>query len=431
MKSETIRKTWPRVRQIVKDGTLRYIVDGRYTNHVTKTKEGSLMWRSTKEDAITLAQELESTRYEGGSLTTEEKNAFIYFRNRCVALEVPVNEALEKALRFYNKKEIKKTERETISELAEQWYQERSTGKGGRVKMPRPATLVEMFHTKKILCDKWGHLKYSSLDKKDIKAFCDSIPHPRTAKKWRVRISGFCNWVIDSGLAYGNGNPARNIKDAQLSKKLPEILTADVAKKLIRECESNERFLPLVHYVAISLWAGLRPKECERITWKNIDLWDKPQLGGKYGATWGAIKIEHTVAKNRRARFVTINETLARFLKAYSDVPIFTPKNHRKRYEALRKKLGYEYGEKRNEQTKWQHDCLRHSYATYHLAKHQDEAGLAFLMGNSVTVIKDFYYRPTPEHLTNEYWNVLPLKELPPPPTSETSAEIKQIAQSQ
>jgi integrase len=57
----------------------------------------------------------------------------------------------------------------------------------------------------------------------------------------------------------------------------------------------------------------------------------------------------------------------------------------------------------------WPSNALRHSYASYHLAKFQDSAALALQMGHSTTAMLFAHYREvvTPAD-AEEYWAILP-----------------------
>lgn len=365
--------------------------------------------RGSKEEATALAQQIAEERADGGVITAEERAAFIYFRNRCLALNVNLRDALDKAVSRYEQGERRKNERATIAELANEWYEERVSGNGGRVKVPRPATIREMKQTRNLLIAKWGGLRYATLKKQDLKEFIDSVKHPTTAKKWRARISGWANWVIDSGYAYGAGNPVKNIKTAKADENVPEIVSAEEATKLIRLCEQQEQLRPLIHQITLGLFAGVRPTECERLSWEDITIWKEPNQS-KWGEVWGEINIKSGVAKTRRQRRVEINATLVKFLQRYGTTDIFTKTNHRKRIHRLRVTAGYAYGEEITGKKRYTPDLLRHSYASFWLARHHDEAGLAFRMGNSVEVVRKYYVRPMANYQTEEYWAIEPME---------------------
>jgi integrase len=63
---------------------------------------------------------------------------------------------------------------------------------------------------------------------------------------------------------------------------------------------------------------------------------------------------------------------------------------------------------------KWPTNALRHSFASYRLAKFQDAPALALQMGHTATAMLFSHYR---EVVTLEqaeaYWSILPTQDLP------------------
>jgi integrase len=62
---------------------------------------------------------------------------------------------------------------------------------------------------------------------------------------------------------------------------------------------------------------------------------------------------------------------------------------------------------------KWASNGLRHSFASYHLAKHSDFNGLALQLGHRTTKMLFDHYREVVTPLEAErYWQIRPSKEL-------------------
>ena len=76
------------------------------------------------------------------------------------------------------------------------------------------------------------------------------------------------------------------------------------------------------------------------------------------------------------------------------------PANARKLIDAARIRSGFE---------KWPSNALRHSFASYFLAKFQDAAALALQMGHTTTGMIFTHYREVvaPEH-ADAYWQIVP-----------------------
>lgn len=108
------------------------------------------------------------------------------------------------------------------------------------------------------------------------------------------------------------------------------------------------------------------------LKWENF-LWKKSK-----------IDLPAEVAKDGRRRFVPICDTAMAWL---------APWRHSKGRVVPNKRMDRRTG-KWAEDAKldcWRNDALRHSYASYRLAKTQDIAALSLEMGNSVKMIHDHY----------------------------------------
>jgi site-specific recombinase XerD len=57
---------------------------------------------------------------------------------------------------------------------------------------------------------------------------------------------------------------------------------------------------------------------------------------------------------------------------------------------------------------KWPHNALRHSFASYHLAKHGDATKTAFQMGNDPVVVHQSYKALVSNGDVERYWSLRP-----------------------
>ena len=95
-------------------------------------------------------------------------------------------------------------------------------------------------------------------------------------------------------------------------------------------------------------------------------------------------------AKTRRRRLVKISANLAEWLKPLA----------RENGPVICEKSGVE----------WKKNGMRHSYASYHLSKHEDANSTALQLGHANTEMLFSHYRELvhPEDAT-EYWNLAPM----------------------
>ena len=140
----------------------------------------------------------------------------------------------------------------------------------------------------------------------------------------------------------------------------------------------------MIPYLAIGLFAGVRPLEIQRLQQQDI--------------TDQYIEITAAKAKTRKRRLVSLSNNLKLWLRLGGDLP---PINKPKRLSRILQKAGLE----------WKPDIMRHSYASYHLAFHQSADKTALEMGHRDTQMLFRHYR---ELVTKkdaiEYWNIQPEK---------------------
>ncbi len=144
---------------------------------------------------------------------------------------------------------------------------------------------------------------------------------------------------------------------------------------------------------ALLLFAGVRPAELTRLTWANIRD--------------GFIHITPAIAKTQQVRNIEMEPTLAAWLACTGthrpEDSICPPNWLRKRQEAV-KAAGLQ----------GRTDTARHSYATYHLARHKDVNALKANLGHSKgsdTLFIHYRAAATPAD-AERYWAILPSANL-------------------
>jgi integrase len=403
-KNEPLRKVFPRVRQLYKDGAQRFVCDSRKKGYPLGKQE----WFSSATDALNRAREIADSLVKGNILTDEERTQFLYYKQLFAATSWTMTEALDKAYRYATNKAERNESTETISDIVKLWIAFKRKGEFSAV---RPVTLREIEHTGKVITARWGGLKIESLTKDHIETFIGEMECGYATKKnWRVKVSGFLNWCIAQG--YRKSNPAKYILIKSDGTDLPRIVEFAQVVKMLEIAQNEVRFRPLINYCAVGFFAGLRPFEINRTSWGNITLRDKP-TSDDFGEKWGDIHVTREATKTKTPRYVPICTTLARFLHAYRDVPIYPKKNFRRLFTALRERVGYEF----NSETgglKWPPDGMRHSYASFWLAVHKNKPALAEYMGNSVDVIRRHYSKGMPVEEAEPYWKISPVITLNP-----------------
>jgi integrase len=182
-------------------------------------------------------------------------------------------------------------------------------------------------------------------------------------------------------------NPVDSIDAVKKVDKPVEILkVAELARLL--DCATPE-VLPLI---AIGAFAGVRTAELLRLDWKDADL------------TRGFLNVDAEKSKSARRRLIKMEPCLIAWLSPYAGkTGLILPVNVFQYLHLVRQTC------KAAGITAWPKNGLRHSFASYHLAKHQDAPRLALDMGHVSPHMIFNHYREivTPEE-AERYWQIFP-----------------------
>ena len=143
--------------------------------------------------------------------------------------------------------------------------------------------------------------------------------------------------------------------------------------------------------ITIGLFAGLRSCELKQIKWEEINL------------STGNIEVTAEKSKSRRRRLVTVSPNLLAWLKPFAhEHGLVLPPNWYGRLRRLKELANIQ---------DWPDNAMRHSFASYHYARHQSADKTAFQLGHQDTKILFEHYR---ELVTREeakrYWSLFPDK---------------------
>ena len=174
-------------------------------------------------------------------------------------------------------------------------------------------------------------------------------------------------------------NPAGRVDLAHVQAPEVSVLNADQLLLLLtKAAELDPDLCPLV---AIEAFAGVRPAEAEKLTWRDFDLDDN------------VLTVPAAVAKTRRARHIGMHTTLRAWLDWHVERggessglvmrPIKTPL--RRRLSKVRKAAGID---------PWPQDCLRHTFASAALAAGwRDIGGLCLDLGHTSQAMLHKHYQ--------------------------------------
>lgn len=202
------------------------------------------------------------------------------------------------------------------------------------------------------------------------KIVAESFRTPLQRAKARAVLHAFFAFALKSG--WCGENPIR-FAEFSCSKEREIIpLSIDEIEKLLCSAKKfkNGECLPAI---AVLLFAGIRPRELERLHWADIDWEEK------------VVSISPTHSKTGGRRHVSIQPRLEKILREYAPPDALTqhraticPANWTRKWRKIRVAAGWKSPEK-----PWQQDVLRHTFASYHLKFFKNEATLQCEMGHS------------------------------------------------
>ena len=209
-----------------------------------------------------------------------------------------------------------------------------------------------------------------------------------TVKNDRRAICRFLSWCVEKEWIVVNpaiGRPQKKT-GGKRNGKLPEIFTVNQCGALLRAAENHNGGM-LVPYVAVCLFAGLRPdSEAERITWKQINLRDKQ------------ITITPEMTKTGIPRTISISPTLAKWLKAYDGVE-FYPSGWRKNFDKVKRAAGIDT---------WIVDGMRHTAHSHYFRSCGSYGLTAEFFGNSEEIVRRNYVNRVDSAEMKKFYDLAP-----------------------
>jgi len=225
----------------------------------------------------------------------------------------------------------------------------------------------------------------SSITRQDCERYITQADHPRTQTNRRQRLHAFFAWTTKQG--FTPSNPCNGIEVARVVNNEPSILTLDQARRFMQAAHEYENG-KLIPYCTLALFAGIRPRELERLDWDAVNLQDKH------------VTISGAHAKLRSRRLVELSDNAVAWLipHALEKTPI-APPNLRNHLKAIREASGL---------TDWPQDVLRHTCLTMKLASGCTEAETASFAGNSPGTLHAFYRGLANKKTASAFWGIRP-----------------------
>lgn len=349
-------------------------------------------------DAVNLLKPLGVSVFEAARVYVESTNALL-----------PYEKTIPDAVEHFKKWNKAKEKSLTLSEAYKRYIDDlESEGKGAyhissqKVRLKR---FLEDFGTEHIVAlidankvEKWiKNLKAIEIveDKSRPKRNDGTYPSKRvvgrkaiqakTKNNYRTALLAFFSYCKRKD--YIQTNPIERVSKIKETASEPEIYTVEQLQNMLNLSPEKS---DIRAFIAIGAFAGLRVTELGRLKWNKIDLSDK------------TITLDGTITKTSTRRVVNISDNLALWLEPYSDLigkdRLVIESNFRKRFAEFLK----------NSKIAWIKNGLRHSSASYYLAKSKNEYETAQQMGHSINILKTHYLGLVKDSAAQAYWAIKP-----------------------
>ncbi len=188
----------------------------------------------------------------------------------------------------------------------------------------------------------------------------ETFTTPSQQNKGRTMLHGLFNYAVK--MKWCAENPISEIPPKKVVEREIQPLSIGQIQRLLK-CTLSEHHCDCAAAVGIMLWAGIRPKEVSRLTWKDVDLDER------------VIVIRHRNSKTGGTRHIDICPPLRHWLgKIKNRNGQICPKNWIRKWQSLRIAAGFKH---------WTQDVLRHTFATYNLKRFHNLPKLQSEMGHA------------------------------------------------
>jgi len=215
---------------------------------------------------------------------------------------------------------------------------------------------------------------------------------PATRAAYLRALSAFFQWATNRKLMVEN--PAKVVEKPKEDENEVTYLQVEDAEKLLRV--ASEKYPAIVPYIAIGMFAGLRPSEIHGYKTEHGPLdWRKINLARKI------ITIDAKQSKTRDGRKVEMSDNLVKWLAPYQ--------RNRGPIHYTRSALA---GAVREAGIDFPKDVLRHTCGTYAYADKRHEGEVAIMLGDTIKTVKEHYINPMVEkEEATRFWKIKPTKE--------------------
>ena len=225
----------------------------------------------------------------------------------------------------------------------------------------------------------------NEITKEEIKRFIyKPNRNPKTISNYIRSLSAFFNYFIEEG--HMTLNPTSKIKRPILVESSPScLIVADVQKMLQYALDKGRK--PECACMALILFCGVRFEEVGKLTWEDINF------------DSGKVTLRAMITKKGRKRINAISDNAKAWLELCKSTGNVAPQNYVNRMRAIRTEAKILYSQ----------NAMRHSFASYHVAMHENASLTAFMLGHPDAYLLYSTYRELVSKAdAKQYWKIRP-----------------------
>ena len=206
-----------------------------------------------------------------------------------------------------------------------------------------------------------GKRNFSELSVSECEEWLNAAFHTDSQfNKARAMLHGLFEFALRR--EWCDKNPIKRIERKKVVEKEIQPLKLTETKRLIKTAQNESPVYAVV--AALLVYAGIRPREVRRLTWRDIDTEEK------------TITVRSQCSKTGGVRQVEIPPVLNRLLitHKFENASNICPTDWQRHWRKIRDNSGF--------RGRWVQDVLRHTYASFHAKNYADLPRLQLNMGH-------------------------------------------------
>lgn len=242
---------------------------------------------------------------------------------------------------------------------------------------------------------------------------------PKTRNNYLGDVSAMFEWAILPTQGHARLNPCVGVERAEKKRRgKTSCLTVGQAEQMLRAAQEKGNWRVLM-YLVLGMLGGIRPEEMTRPDPSRWLLWSDVSLDEH------TVHLSEEVVKTGPGRVVYLTDAAVEWLSLIPEElrtgKVINPRNWQEVWRRFRYDLGWRVATEKEIRKycyptvkaihgEWPKDVLRHTFASMHLAHHQDENKLQIQMGHaSRKMIQEHYLAVKTRKEASEFWNLAPM----------------------